>query len=195
MRWGELGDLADLLCSLTKVWISQHSAVTLQPSSSRSGSRHAAKVQTKRARAWWQSGHVSPSLSITTNTRRSLRERDMEREREKEREEATDHSTHHQLMMRSPVMADPQNKWLCVASNRTWTGYIHCMCAVTEFSVACAASEISKLNTVSCYKPSIHIIKCAFFIDKDIKICAHIWMTLGWRFDGSFSNLNAYVLI
>lgn len=46
---------------------------------------------------------LSSCVSITTNTGYP------------EREAATNRSTHHQLVMRSGFMADPQNKRFCVA--------------------------------------------------------------------------------
>ena len=82
MRWGELGDLAVLLCSLTKVWISQRSTVTLQPSSSRSGRTTRSQSTNKESESVMaERACLPPSLSITANTRRWERERETERER------------------------------------------------------------------------------------------------------------------
>ena len=80
MRWGELGDLAVLLCSLTKVWISQRSTVTLQPSSSRSGRTTRSQSTNKESESVMaERACLPPSLSITANTRRWERERQRER--------------------------------------------------------------------------------------------------------------------
>lgn len=42
-------------------------------------------------------------------------------------------------------MADPQNKWFCVAQSRTRAVRIYCMCTVTEFSVVGAVLKHDRL--------------------------------------------------
>lgn len=78
MRWTQPSDLAVLLCSLTKVWISQHSTATVHPSSSPSSSmsRHqSTNKETERLMA--VRARLPSSLSISTNTRRCVSERQL----------------------------------------------------------------------------------------------------------------------